>query len=98
MKKIIIGIVLINSFLSCSTFQKMNISNITKAKSLLETLDSKTPKKEISTLFNLLDINKDGTLGTTEVIGVVEEKFNVLDTDNNTSLNLTELEGILSLL
>ena len=54
--------------------------------------------QQVTSLFTLLDINKDEEISTTEAIGSVEENFNVLDTDNSSSLNLTELTGLLSLL
>ena len=98
MKIIIILFLLILSIYNCSSFKELNTSNITKAQSLLSTLNANTSIKQISNLFTLLDINKDGTLGITEVIGIVEDQFKVLDTDKNASLNLTELESILNLL
>ena len=98
MKRIVILIVFTLSFMSCSSFKNRNISNITKARTLLLNCNATTPKNDISKLFNLLDINKDQTIGTTEAIGVIEQNFNNLDVNNNASLSLTEFSGFLSYL
>jgi Ca2+-binding EF-hand superfamily protein len=69
-----------------------------EAATILSSLSSNSTVQQISTLFTLLDINKDSAISTTEAIGSIEENFSVLDTDNNSSLNLTELQGLLALL
>ncbi|KGL63393.1 hypothetical protein [Polaribacter sp. Hel1_85] len=99
MKKILLSLVLMMTLLNCNSIKNIGSpTNIKQAATLLSSLNSNSTEKEISSLFNLLDINKDATIGNTEAIGAIEENFNVLDTDNNFSINLTELKGLLALL
>ena len=99
MKKITLSLVLVITMFSCNSIKNMgSTSNIKQAATLLSSLSSNATVQQITTLFTLLDTNKDEVIGTTEAIGSVAENFNVLDTDNSSSLNLTELTGLLSLL
>ena len=99
MKKIALTLVLTVTMFSCNSIQNIgSSSNLKQAATLLGSLSSNSTVQQVSSLFTLLDTNKDETISTTEAIGSVSENFNVLDTDNSTSLNLTELTGLLALL
>jgi Ca2+-binding EF-hand superfamily protein len=98
MRKVAILFVLTISLLSCNSLNIMKESSLTQAVKLLSSLSSNSTVQQVSTLFNLLDINKDSAIGTTEAIGSIEENFSTLDTDNSSNLSLTELQGLLTLL
>lgn len=98
MKKVLISFVLVIAMTSCSSVKNMNTSSLTQAATLLGSLSSNSTVQQITSLFSLLDTNKDEEISTTEAIGSVAENFNVLDTDNSAGLNLTELTGLLGLL
>lgn len=98
MKKIVLSIVLVGTMFSCDSLKNVNTSNIAQATTLLSSLSSNSTVQQISSLFTLLDANKDSAISTTEAIGSISENFGVLDKDNNSSLNLTELTGLLGLL
>jgi hypothetical protein len=51
-----------------------------------------------TSLFSLLNSNKDESISSTEAIGSVAENYNLLDTDKSSGLDLTELTGLLGLL
>ena len=99
MKKIALTLVLTVTFFNCNSIKNLGSpTNIKQAATLLSSLSSNSTVQQISTLFTLLDTNKDDVIGSTEAIGSVAENFKVLDIDNSASLNLTELTGLLALL
>ncbi|WP_299100069.1 hypothetical protein [uncultured Winogradskyella sp.] len=98
MKKILLSLAVVITIFSCDSVKNVNTSNLSDAATLLGSLSSNSTVQQITTLFGLLDTNKDEAISSTEAIGSVSDNFNVLDTDNNSSLNLTELTGLLSLL
>ncbi|PQJ72983.1 EF-hand domain-containing protein [Polaribacter butkevichii] len=99
MKKVALSLLLVTTMFSCNSIKNIgSASNIKQAATLLSSLSSNSTVQQISSLFALLDINKDQAISSTEAIGSVAENFNVLDTDSDASLNLTELTGLLALL
>lgn len=98
MKKVIVLAITIIAISSCSTAKNMNTSNLADAATLLGSLSPNSKVQQITSLFSLLDSNKDAAISSTEAIGSVADNFKVLDTDSNSSLNLTELTGLLGLL
>ncbi|MBP8792536.1 MAG: hypothetical protein KBE41_07930 [Lutibacter sp.] len=98
MKKIILSLAVVATMLSCDSLKNANTSNLSTAATLLGSLSSNSTVKQISSLFTLLDTNKDAAISTTEAIGTVADNFKVLDADSNSSLNLSELTGLLGLL
>ena len=99
MKKIVLSLTLTVTLFSCNSLINIGSpTNIKQAATLLSSLSSNSTVQQISSLFTLLDTNKDNVIGSTEAIGSVAENFNVLDTDNSADLNLTELTGLLGLL
>ncbi|NRD20106.1 hypothetical protein HNV08_08595 [Winogradskyella eckloniae] len=98
MKKIILSLAVVMTLFSCDSVKNVNTSNLSDAATLLSSLSSNSTVQQITTLFGLLDTNKDEAISSTEAIGSVADNFNVLDTDSNSSLNLTELTGLLGLL
>ena len=95
MKKIMLSLVVIATMSSCGGLKKMDTSD---AASLLSSLTSNSTVAQISSLFTLLDTNKDKGISSTEAIGSVSENFKTLDSDKDSSLNLSELKGLLGLL
>jgi hypothetical protein len=99
MKKIVLSLALIVALFSCNSLKNIGSpTNIKQAATLLSSLSSNSTAQQVSSLFTLLDTNKDNVIGSTEAIGSIAENFNVLDTDNSSDLNLTELTGLLALL
>ena len=98
MKKIVLSLTVIITMFSCNSVKNVNTSTVTDAATLLSSLSSNSTVQQITSLFALLDTNKDEAISSTEAIGTVADNFNVLDTDNNSSLNLNELTGLLALL
>lgn len=99
MKKIVLSIAITVTFFNCSSIQNFSSpTNIKQAATLLGSLSSNSTVQQISSLFTLLDTNKDEAISSTEAIGSVAENFNSLDTDTNSKLNLSELTGLLALL
>ncbi len=98
MKKITLSLIVVITLSSCDSVKNANTSSISDATTLLSFLSSNATVQQISSLFSLLDANKDEAISSTEAIGSVAENFNVLDTENNSNLNLTELTGLLDLL
>lgn len=98
MKKVALSFVLITTMFSCNSLKNVDTASISQAATLLSSLSSNSTVQQISSLFSLLDTNKDAAISSTEAIGSVAENFNVLDTDNSSGLNLTELTGLLGLL
>lgn len=98
MKKVVLSLTVVFAMTSCNSVKDLNTSSLTQAASLLSSLSSNSTVQQITSLFNLLDTNKDEAISSTEAIGKVSDNFSTLDTDNNSSLNLTELTGLLGLL
>tara|TARA_R110002111_G_scaffold38449_1_gene73271 strand:- start:4140 stop:4439 length:300 start_codon:yes stop_codon:yes gene_type:complete len=98
MKKIVLSLTVIITMFSCNSVKNVNTSTVADAATLLSSLSSNSTLQQITSLFALLDTNKDEAISSTEAIGTVADNFNVLDTDNNSSLNLNELTGLLALL
>jgi len=98
MKKVVLSVAVVFAMTSCNSVKDLNTSSLTQAASLLSSLSSNSTVQQITSLFNLLDTNKDEAISSTEAIGKVSDNFSTLDTDNNSSLNLTELTGLLGLL
>jgi hypothetical protein len=98
MRKVVILLGLTMSLFSCNSLNIMKPSGLTQAINLLKSLNSNSTEQQVSTLLNLLDVNKDQAIGNTEAIGSIETNFKALDTDHNSKLNLTELQGLLVLL
>ncbi|WP_055444888.1 hypothetical protein [Lacinutrix himadriensis] len=98
MKKVVLTLAISIGLFSCDSVKNVNTSTVSQAATLLSSLSSNATVQQISSLFSLLDANKDEAISSTEAIGSVSENFNTLDTDNNSSLNLSELTGLLGLL
>lgn len=98
MKKITLSLVIVLGMTSCDSLKNVNTSKVTSTAALLGSLSSNSTVQQISSLFSLLDTNKDNSISTTEATGSVADNFNVLDTDKSSGLNLTELQGLLALL
>jgi len=98
MKKVVLSVAVVFAMTSCNSVKDLNTSSLTQAASLLSSLSSNSTVQQITSLFNLLDTNKDEAISSTEAIGKVSDNFSTLDTDNNSSLNLTELTGLLGIL
>jgi hypothetical protein len=98
MRKIALSIVLIITMASCDTLKNVNTSSVINAATMLGSLSSNSTVQQITSLFGLLDTNKDNAISSTEAIGSVAENFNILDKDKSSDLNLSELQGLLGLL
>lgn len=86
------------TLMSCNSLNSGTASSMKQASKLLSSLTSNSTVQQITSLFSLLDVNKDEGISSTEAIGAVADNFGVLDKDNNSSLNLNELTGLLGLL
>jgi len=98
MKKVSLSLVVAACMFSCSSIKNVNTSSLSETATMLSSLSSNSTLQQITSLFGLLDTNKDDAISTTEATGTVSENFEKLDTDNNSSLNLTELQGLIPLL
>ncbi|SDR96119.1 hypothetical protein SAMN05216503_1525 [Polaribacter sp. KT25b] len=97
MKKVIVLLVLTTSLFSCNSLSIFEPTSLNEATSLLKSLNSDSTLQEVTSIFNLLDINRDSSISTTEAIGLVEENFSILDADKSESLNIKELHGLVKL-
>lgn len=98
MKKLVLTLAITASLLSCKTIAKADTSSLSQAASLLSSLSSNSTVQQITSLFSLLDANKDNGISSKEAIGSVADNFKTLDKDGNSNLNLNELTGLLGLL
>lgn len=99
MKNLAISLVIVAGMFSCNSLQGVGGgSTLTSAAQLLGSLSSNSTASQITSLFGLLDSDKNNEISTTEATGSVSDNFSTLDTDNSSSINATELQGLLALL
>lgn len=98
MKKITLSLIVSVTMFSCDSLKNIDTSTAINAATLLGSMSSNSTVQQITSLFSLLDTNKDEAISSKEAIGSVAQNFNTLDSDHNSSLNLTELTGLLGLL
>lgn len=98
MKKLVLSLVVIAGMSSCNSIKNVDLSNVASTATLLGSLSSNSTVQQVTSLFSLLDTNKDQSISTSEATGTVADNFNVLDTDKSSGLDLGELQGLLGLL